>query len=251
MILELSGFHPIWFANGLSNGRSWSNAWRNRSRDPLTLNTPAATARKITQRSARSIGRARINVRARRNRPRGISGAVLAGPLRRGGPTTNVSQRRQRQASPAGVSTVRRSRSFGSSGANVACPRSPHDRRAKSTMSARYSDFPHCQRFRLTCAIGTVTRMTSNTREVVRNQLLIDALGGPIDLNAMDRRVQHGNPSASPVEVQNETLDAIREWVSDELFRIGAPVGKSRRFGAWHHSLDHSMHKISHDYVRR
>ena len=72
--------------------------------------------------------------------------------------------------------------------------------------------------------------MTSNTREVVRNQLLIDALGGPIDLNAVDRRVKHQNPSASPVEVQNETLDAIREWVSDELFRIGAPVGKIATF---------------------
>jgi hypothetical protein len=106
------------------------------------------------------------------------------------------------------------------------------------------------QRYRPTCVICTVTRMTSNTREVVRNQLLIDALGGPIDLNVVDRRVKHENPSASPVEVQNETLDAIREWVGDELFRIGAPVGKSQRFEAWHHSLDHSLHKISHDYVK-
>jgi hypothetical protein len=92
--------------------------------------------------------------------------------------------------------------------------------------------------------------MTSNTREVVRNQLLIDALGGPIDLNAVDRRVQHGNSSALPVEVQNETLDAIREWVSDELFRISALVDKSQRFEAWHHLLDHSLHEISHDYVK-
>src|SRR3984957_5982117 len=142
MILELSGFHPIWFANGLSNGRSWSNSWRNRSRDPLTLNTAAPTARKITQRKERSIASARINVRSRRKRPRGISGAVLAGPLRRGGPTTKVSQRKQRQASPAGVSTVRRSRSSGSSGANVACPRSPHERRAKSTMTSTLQRFP-------------------------------------------------------------------------------------------------------------
>src|ERR1700751_6195333 len=102
MILELSGFHPIWFANGLRYGRAWSNAWRNRSRDPLTLNTPAATAKKITQRSARSTADARISVRSRSIRPRGISGAVLAGPLRRGAPTTNVSQRKQRHASPAG-----------------------------------------------------------------------------------------------------------------------------------------------------
>jgi hypothetical protein len=92
--------------------------------------------------------------------------------------------------------------------------------------------------------------MTSNPREVVRNQLLIDALNGPIDLNAVDRRVHHQNPSSSPVEVQNETLDAIREWVSDELFKVGALEGKSQLFAAWHHSLDHSMHKISHDYVK-
>src|SRR6202021_2056097 len=131
MILELSGFHPIWFANGLSNGRSWSNAWRNRSRDPLTLNTPAATARKITQRNARSIASARINVRSRRKRPRGISGAVLAGPLRRGGPTTKVSQRKQRQASPAGGSTVRGSRGFGPSGGEVGGPPRSQHRRGK------------------------------------------------------------------------------------------------------------------------
>jgi hypothetical protein len=124
-------------------------------------------------------------------------------------------------------------------------PLAPLSAQARETVQAAER-----QRYRVTCPIGTVTRMTSNTREVVRNQLLIDALGGPIDLNAVDRRVQHGNPSASPVEVQNETLDAIREWVSDELFRIGAPVGKSQRFEAWHHSLDHSLHKISHDYVK-
>ena len=96
------------------------------------------------QRNARSIASARINVRSRRKRPRGISGAVLAGPLRCGGPTTKVSQRKQRQASPTGVSTVRRSRSSGSSGANVACPRSPHERSAKvhheSTLQATWSE---------------------------------------------------------------------------------------------------------------
>jgi hypothetical protein len=92
--------------------------------------------------------------------------------------------------------------------------------------------------------------MTGNARDVVRNQLLIDALGGPIDLNLVDRRIKHENSSASALEVQNETLDAIREWVTDELFRIGAPEGKSQRFSAWHHSLEHSLHKISHNYVK-
>jgi hypothetical protein len=100
-------------------------------------------------------------------------------------------------------------------------------------------------------SICTVTKMTDNTREVVRNQLLLDALSGPIDLNAVDWRVKHQHSSASPLEIQNETLDAIREWVSDGLFRLGAPGGKAKRFVAWHHSLDHSLHKISHAYVKR
>ncbi|WP_428342032.1 hypothetical protein [Mycobacterium sp.] len=92
--------------------------------------------------------------------------------------------------------------------------------------------------------------MTENTREVVRDQLLLDALRGPLDLNAVDWRVKHQHASASPLEVQHETLDAIREWVSDELFRLGELGSKAKRFAAWHHSLDHSLHKISHAYVK-
>jgi hypothetical protein len=34
------------------------------------------------------------------------------------------------------------------------------------------------------------------------------------------------------------------------LFRLGAPGGKAQRFVAWHHSLDHSLHKVSHAYVK-
>ena len=90
----------------------------------------------------------------------------------------------------------------------------------------------------------------STTRDAVRNGLLLDALGGPIDLNAVDWHVKHRNPSASPSEVQNETLEVIRAWVSEGLFRLGAPSGKAQRFVAWHHSLDHSLHKISHAYVK-
>ena len=48
-------------------------------------------------------------------------------------------------------------------------------------------------------------------REAVRSGLLRDALGGPIDLNAVDWHVKHQNPSASPAQVQYETLAAIRE----------------------------------------
>jgi len=92
--------------------------------------------------------------------------------------------------------------------------------------------------------------MTSTAREAVRNGLLIDALRGPVDLNAVDWHVKHRNPSATPEEVRTETLDAIRDWVGQGLFRLGEISGKARRFAAWHHSLEHSLHRISHAYVR-
>ncbi|MFZ0907531.1 MAG: hypothetical protein WAN71_27390 [Mycobacterium sp.] len=64
-----------------------------------------------------------------------------------------------------------------------------------------------------------------DARYEVRNGLLLDALGRPLDLNAVDRHVRHRNPSAAPSEVQNETLEVIRALVSDGLFTLGA-VGR-------------------------
>jgi hypothetical protein len=68
----------------------------------------------------------------------------------------------------------------------------------------------------------------SDARENVYQGLLLDALGDPVDLNAVDRHVRHQNPSATPSEVQNETLEVIRSLVSDGLFRLGggAVVGE-------------------------
>jgi hypothetical protein len=48
--------------------------------------------------------------------------------------------------------------------------------------------------------------------------------------------------------VQNETLEVIRALVSEEWFRLGHT--EKGRFVASKHSLDHSMKKISHDYVK-
>jgi hypothetical protein len=79
---------------------------------------------------------------------------------------------------------------------------------------------------------------------------LLEALDKPIDLNAVDWHVRHRNPSASPSEVQNETLELIRAVVGESLFRLGSVSEKSDRFFAWRRSLDHSMHKISHVYVK-
>lgn len=90
----------------------------------------------------------------------------------------------------------------------------------------------------------------SDARDEVRNGLLLDGLGKPLDLNAVDRHVRHRNPSASPLEVQNETLEVIRSLVDDGLFRLGAVGERDERFVAWNRSLDHSIHKISHNYVK-
>jgi hypothetical protein len=49
--------------------------------------------------------------------------------------------------------------------------------------------------------------------------------------------------------VQNETIEVIRSLVSDGWFRLGE-VSKHGRFEPWKRSLDHSMEKISHVYVR-
>jgi hypothetical protein len=68
----------------------------------------------------------------------------------------------------------------------------------------------------------------SDARDEIRNGLLLDGLGKPLDLNAVDRHVRHRNPSASPSEVQNETLEVIRTLVNDGLFTLGA-VGDSDR----------------------
>jgi hypothetical protein len=90
----------------------------------------------------------------------------------------------------------------------------------------------------------------SDARHEVRNGLLLDGLGKPLDLNAVDWHGRHKNPSASPSEVQNETLEVIRALVSDGLFTLGAVGESDARFVAWKGSLDHSIHKISHSYVK-
>ena len=66
----------------------------------------------------------------------------------------------------------------------------------------------------------------------MRNGLLLDALGRPVDLNAVDWHVRQRNPSASPSEVQNETLDVIRALVGEGLFSLGSVGEKDKRFVA-------------------
>jgi hypothetical protein len=66
----------------------------------------------------------------------------------------------------------------------------------------------------------------SDVRDRIRNGLLVEGLGKPVDLNAVDWHVRHRNPSASREEIQNETLEIIRDTVSDGLFRVGSVSDK-------------------------
>lgn len=101
----------------------------------------------------------------------------------------------------------------------------------------------------------------STPREVVRHGLLLDGLGKLLDLNAVDWHVRRQNPSASPSEVQHETLEVIRSLVSEGLFRVGGVNSEGEhlggvvsaggeRFDHWDRPLDHTMSKIAHLYVR-
>jgi hypothetical protein len=99
-----------------------------------------------------------------------------------------------------------------------------------------------------------------DAREKVRHGLLLGALGDPVDLNSVDWHVRQQNPSATPSEVQIETLAVIRSLVSEGLFRLGGEVvlgdhpggvaTEGERFVEWNRSLDRSLHKISLVYLR-
>jgi hypothetical protein len=88
----------------------------------------------------------------------------------------------------------------------------------------------------------------TTAREKIEIGLGLDAIGKPVDLNIVDWHVRQQNPSASPSEVQNETLEVIRTLVNEEWFKLGE-IEKGQ-FVAWKRSLDHSMKKISHVYVK-
>jgi hypothetical protein len=56
--------------------------------------------------------------------------------------------------------------------------------------------------------------------------------------------------TASPPEVQQKALDAIRSLVSDGLFELGDLSGKDGSFVAWDTPLDESMKRIYDLYVK-
>jgi hypothetical protein len=86
----------------------------------------------------------------------------------------------------------------------------------------------------------------SNSQRI-RENLLLKGLGKPLALNAIDWKIKQQSPWATPSEVQNDTLEAVRSLVDDGLFRLGDV--HARRFFTWKRPLDRSMRKISHRYV--
>lgn len=100
----------------------------------------------------------------------------------------------------------------------------------------------------------------ANAREALCHGLLLDALGDPLDLNAVDWHVKRHNPSATPSEVQGQTLEVIRSLVNDGLFRLagelvlgehlGGVATEGERFVAWDQPLDRLLHTISRVYVK-
>jgi hypothetical protein len=90
----------------------------------------------------------------------------------------------------------------------------------------------------------------TTAREKIGIGLARDAIGKPVDLNSVDWHVRQQNPSASPSEVRDETLEVIHFLVSGGYFRLGSMSDKDERFAPWKGSLDHSMERISHVYVK-
>jgi len=86
-----------------------------------------------------------------------------------------------------------------------------------------------------------------NTSDRVRENLLLKGLGQPLALNAIDWKIKQQNRSATPSEVQNETLEVVRSLVDEGLFWLGDV--HMQRFFTWKRPLDRSMHMVSHRYV--
>jgi hypothetical protein len=58
--------------------------------------------------------------------------------------------------------------------------------------------------------------------DAVRNGLLLEGLGKPVNLNAVDWHVRHRNPSASPSEIQTETREYVKHHDDPERWMFGA-----------------------------
>ena len=130
--LEWLTLKPSWLRNARSSGSAWSYACSIDIRDAANRQTAMASPPKMIARRNRSTANTRRMSALRSSLSRRTRGAAGTGPLAVGSPMTKVPQRRQRQAVPSRVLTPSRSRSPGSSGANVTWPLAPQPSRLQS-----------------------------------------------------------------------------------------------------------------------
>ncbi|HME77738.1 MAG TPA: hypothetical protein VKI00_19415 [Mycobacterium sp.] len=90
----------------------------------------------------------------------------------------------------------------------------------------------------------------TTAREKVRTELILDiAAGGELPITQVDYYVKQQYPSASVLDVQNETLATIRSLADDGLIVLGAMSGDEGRWETWDGPLDNSIQKICDVYV--
>src|ERR1700733_11952876 len=124
-----------------SAGIKLLNALCTPTRSSRNRQIPYAAAPRTRNRSSRSTAKTRKMSSLRSSLLRLISGASAAGPWPGVVPVTSAPQRRPRQASPAGVPVRSLSRSAGSSGAYVTCPRRAQPNKLQS-MDKRIGAWP-------------------------------------------------------------------------------------------------------------
>jgi hypothetical protein len=86
--------------------------------------------------------------------------------------------------------------------------------------------------------------------KTAREKILIQGLIDWVDLGRIHWHVSQEDRSASPLEVQQKTLDTIHALVSDGLFELGDLSGEGGSFVAWDAPLDESMKRIYDLYVK-
>ena len=90
----------------------------------------------------------------------------------------------------------------------------------------------------------------TTAREKVRTELILDiAAGGELPIAQVDYYVSQQYPSASALDIQNETLATIRSLADDGLIVLGAMSGEGGRWETWDGPLETSIQKISDVYV--
>jgi hypothetical protein len=93
--------------------------------------------------------------------------------------------------------------------------------------------------------------MTASDNDQVRENLLIEGLMDAISLGEVHGAYFGQDAAHAPPvpQVQKQTLDMIRELVSEGMFVLGVPT-RQGEFEAWDLPLDAAMAKIEDAYVK-